>query len=443
MQMKFSEFPKFGVMSSVNVLMSGSNIAGPVAASIMAESGAKVIQVEPPNMPCQTRGNYGYAQDHRNTYSMALNYRSERGKKVFEKLLGWADIWIESGRPGSYDKMGFSDERVWEINKKLAIVHVSGYGQYGPDKDKAAYDACGQAMGGYMYLNGTDPTCPPTMVKPYLGDYATALTACICGAFALINARATGEGDSVDVSQYESLMRLLGSYPADWFNRGYPGPGEPVKWRTGNTNDLAAGSSFYPCKDGLIYIGCAGVGNVKRGYPIFGLPEPGTGDPDFPEGLTGSLISLPRGQRIEEAIKKFCAERTVDEVERIMNENGIPNQRPYGPAEMEKCPHYAAREDLMTWEDTVYGEMRGLGVMNKYKKNPAQIVASAPLFGEHNREIMKDLGFSDEFTEEMYAAGELRTMDAKETAVYWNLREWDFFWREDQAPRVGLENLKK
>ena len=96
--MPFGQFPKFGVLSSVKVLMTGTNIAGPFAASIMAEMGAQVVQVESQNMPCQTRGNYGYSQDHRNTYSITLNTRTAKGKEVLEKLIAWADIWIESGR---------------------------------------------------------------------------------------------------------------------------------------------------------------------------------------------------------------------------------------------------------------------------------------------------------------------------------------------------------
>ena len=167
----------------------------------MAEMGAQVVQVESPNMPCQTRGNYGYSQDHRNTYSITLNTRTAKGKEVLEKLIAWADIWIESGRPGTYAKNGLSDEHMWKINRKLAIVHVSGYGQTGPDKNKAAYDVSGQAMGGYMYMNGTSPTSPPLKVNPYLSDYATAYNACICALSIMTNARITGEGDACDVSQ--------------------------------------------------------------------------------------------------------------------------------------------------------------------------------------------------------------------------------------------------
>lgn len=438
--MKFTEYPKFGVLSGVKVVMTGINIAGPYVGSLLSEMGAQALQIEHPLQPCSTRGNYGYSQEHRNGFSVAIDTKSARGQEVFKKILGWADIWIESGRPGMYAKMGLSDEFVWEnINKKLSIVHVSGYGQYGPDQNKAAYDVSGQAMGGYMYLNGTSPTSAPLKVNPYLSDYATALNATICALSLLHHATVTGEGDSVDISQYETMFKLLGSYPADWFNRGYPGPGEPVRWRTGNVSDQAAAFSFYDCKDGgTIFIGCVGPGNVKRGFPLFGLPLPGTTDPDIYDNFGGCLITLPVGQRIEAAIKKFCMERTVDEVEAELTAAGIPNQKAFGPDDILKNEQYAAREDIITWTDSVYGEMKGYGVMNKFKKNKAQIVASAPTLGEHNIEVFKALGFDDKFIDEMYEAGEFGGMDPKETAERWKLKEWQFFWRPDQAEKLGL-----
>lgn len=437
---KFTEYPKFGILSSLKIVTTGINIAGPFAGSFLSEMGAQVVQIEHPAQPCSTRGYYGYAQDHRNGFSLALNTHSPKGKEVFTRLLGWADLWIESGRPGTYAKMGLTDEYLWEnVNPKLSIVHVSGYGQYGPDKDKAAYDVSGQAMGGYMYLNGTSPTSPPLKVNPYLSDYATALNACICGLSLVLHARETGEGDSVDVSQYETMFRLLGGYPADWFNRGYPAEGEPVKWRTGNVSDQAAAFSFYDCKDGgTIFIGCVGPGPVQRGFPIFGLPLPGTTDPDIYPGFGGVLVTLPVGQRIEAAIKKYCSERTVDEVEAELTAAGVPNQKAYGPADILKDPQYAAREDIITWTDGVYGEMKGIGLVNKIKKNPAKIVAPAPTLGEHNIEIFKALGFDDAFIDEMYEEGTFAGMDAKETAERWHLKEWGFFWRPDQATALNL-----
>ena len=275
--LEFTNYPQFGVLSGVKVFVTGTNIAGPFAGSLMAEMGAQVLQAEAPNIPCQTRGTASWSQNHRNEFSITLNTATKRGKEIFLKCAEWADIWIEAGRPGSYEKRGLSDEAIWEVNPKLAIVHVSGYGQFGPYKDKASYDVSGQAMGGYMYMNGASPDSPPLKVNPYLSDYATALNACICALAILTHARATGEGDSVDISQYETMFRLLGSYPMEWFNKGYPKRGEPVKYRTGNVSDMAAGFSFYDCKDGTIFIGMVGQGNTKKGYPLVGLPTPGDG----------------------------------------------------------------------------------------------------------------------------------------------------------------------
>ncbi|MDY4103996.1 MAG: CoA transferase [Oscillospiraceae bacterium] len=438
--MKFDEFPKFGILSSVKAVTTGTNIAGPFAGSLMSEMGAQVIQIEHPLYPCGTRGTYAYAQDHRNGFSVALDTHSKRGMEVFKKILAWADVWVESGRPGTYARLGLTDEYIWEnINPRLAIVHVSGYGQYGPDKNKAAYDVSGQAMGGYMYMNGSSPTAAPLKVNPYLSDYATALNACICALSLVIHARDSGEGDSADISQYETMFRLLGGYPADWFNRGYPKAGEPVRWRTGNVSDQAAGFSFYDCKDGgTIFIGCVGAGNVKRGFPLFGLPLPGTTDPDIYENFSGCLITLPVGQRIEAAIKKFCSERTVDEVEAELNAHGIPNQKAYGPEDILKDAQYAAREDIITWTDGVYGEMKGIGLVNKFKRNPCKLVAPAPTLGEHNLEVFRTLGVDDAMVDEMYEAGEFACMDPKETAERWRLKEWQFFWRPDQAEKLGL-----
>ena len=438
--MPFGQFPKFGVLSSVKVLMTGTNIAGPFAASIMAEMGAQVIQVEAPNMPCQTRGNYGYSQDHRNTYSITLNTRTTKGREVLEKLIAWADIWIESGRPGTYAKNGLSDEHMWKINRKLAIVHVSGYGQTGPDRNKAAYDVSGQAMGGYMYMNGVSPTDVPLKVNPYLSDYVTAYNACMTALSAYIHALKTGKGESCDVAQYDTMFRLLDNYPVLWYNKGYPKDGEPVPYRTGNHSDLAACFSFYTTKDNKqLFVAINGPGPVEKGYPIIGVGTPGV-TPGLPKGIPGFPLNTPMGQKADQALTDFCAQHTCAELEEIFNKAGIPCQRAYGPADIEKDPQYEARENIVEWDDQCFGKMKGIGVTNIFKKNPSQIVASAPCFGEHNREVLKDFGYTDEEIDALYKKGELATWTPADTARIKNFVEWHFFWDpERQAKRIGLE----
>jgi L-carnitine CoA-transferase/bile acid-CoA hydrolase len=162
---------------------------------------------------------------------------------------------------------------------------------------------------------------------------------------------------------------------------------------------------------------------AKRGYPIIGLPAPGTGDPDFPEGFTGWLINSPVGQRMEAAIEKFVSEHTMEEVEAIMQANQIPCQRVY---ELEDClndPHWKARQSVMEWDDPMMGRVTGLGLMNKFKNNPSEIWRGSPLFGMDNKDILRDLGYSDEEVKELYEKGITREFDLETTIKRYRLNE--------------------
>ena len=437
---KFNEYPQFGVLQGVKVFVTGTNIAGPFAGSLMAEMGAQVLQAEAPNIACQTRGTLAWAQNHRNEYSITLNTATPRGKKIFLKCIEWADIWIEAGRPGNYAKRGLSDEVVWSHNKALSIVHVSGYGQTGPAKDKASYDVSGQAMGGYMYMNGASPTSTPLKVNPYISDFITAYNACIVALSGYIHAKNTGEGDSCDVAQYDTMFRLLDNYPATWFNAGYPKPGDPVPYRTGNHSDLAACFSFYTTKDNKqLFVAINGPGPVEKGYPIIGVGTPGV-TPGLPKGIPGFPLNTPMGQKADQALTDFCAQHTCAELEEIFNKAGIPNQRAYEPGDIENDPQYAERENLVEWEDQIFGEMKGIGITNRFKNNPSKIVASAPCFGEHNREVLRDFGYTDEEIDALYKKGELVTWTPADTARIRHLPDWGFFWdTERQCERIGME----
>ena len=187
----------------------------------------------------------------------------------------------------------------------------------------------------------------------------------------------------------------------------------------------------------LIFLPINGPGPVEKGYPIIGVGTPGV-TPGLPKGIPGFPLNTPMGQKADQALTDFCAQHTCAELEEIFNKAGIPNQRAYEPGDIENDPQYAERENLVEWEDQIFGEMKGIGITNKFKKNPAQIVASAPTFGEHSREVLSFLGYTDEQIDDMYAKGVTATMDPRETAQLWHLKDWQFFWRDDQAEKLDL-----
>lgn len=390
------DFPSFGALSGLKILDSGSNIAGPLGGGLLGECGATVVHFEAPNKPDNQRGWYGYPQNHRNQLSMVADIKTKEGKEIFFKLIKWADIWVESSKGGQYDRLGLSDEEIWSVNPNIAIVHVSGYGQVGDPSyvKRASYDAVGQAFSGYMSLNGTTEALK---INPYISDYVCGLTTCWAMLACYVSTILTGKGESVDVAQYEALARITDGRIMQYATDGVKMP------RTGNKDAQAALFSFYTCKDGkTIFIGMTGAEVAKRGYPIIGLPIPGTGDPDFPEGFTGWMINTPVGQRMEAAMEKFVSEHTMEEVETIMQQNQIPCQRVY---ELEDCindPHWKSRETITEWDDPMMGRVKGLGLINKFKNNPSKIWRGAPLFGMDNKDILRDLGYSDEEIQELY-----------------------------------------
>lgn len=151
--MRRSELPHFGVLEGLRVVYSGSSIASPYGPSLMADMGADVIWIEHyKNADIQRTGtSYGYVaeQDRRNQRTISLNTYSDEGKEIFKRMIKDTDIFIEGSRGGQWERHSLGDDVLWEINPKLSIVHISGFGQYGDPEyvKRASYDPIGQAFG--------------------------------------------------------------------------------------------------------------------------------------------------------------------------------------------------------------------------------------------------------------------------------------------------------
>jgi L-carnitine CoA-transferase len=400
---KTNDVPKFGMLSGLKVFSTGTVVAAPYATSLFAENGATVIHAESAVAPDTCRAiKYAWNQEHRNELGMALNIPSPEGKEIFFKLCRWADIWIESSKGGTYAKWGLTDEVIWEHNPKLIIVHVSGFGQEGdPDYTcRAAYDAIGQAFGGYMYVNGMPEPNPPMRAVPYTCDYVTALNAAWAALAAYTKAQTTGKGESIDLAQFEMMTKIQLHYPMTYFQDGKP------LGRNGNDDPKFAGYSVFKCKDGnYVFIGLVGGGPMKRALPLLGLDK----DPDFPAGIQLAVKGTPAGDKLNGAIQAFCDQYSADEVDKICMQNEVPCSTIYSLPMAEKNPHYIAREVFAEWEDPQYGKVKGVNVLPRAKVNPPKIWRGAPLYGQDNDDLMKELmNLNDEEIESLYEKGVLK-----------------------------------
>jgi L-carnitine CoA-transferase len=219
----------FGPLQGVRIISSGVFIAQPFAAGLAAELGAEVIHVERPKV------GDGYpptrkAQERRNLLCVSLNLDRPAGRALFLRLLANAEMWFESSKPGTYQRFGLDDATVLKANPRLVIVHVSGFGQDGDPAyvGLASYDPIGQAFGGLMAQNGFPDPASPVLLHPATLSYLTSSFIMWSSLAALLHARATGQGQAIDIAMYEVAHKVLGGTMVEYFRDGH------IRSRTGN-----------------------------------------------------------------------------------------------------------------------------------------------------------------------------------------------------------------
>lgn len=394
--MKANEIPEFGLLNGLKVVYAGSTIAAPFAGALMADFGANVIWIEHyMNQDVQRTGtSYGYNAelDRRNQRTISLNVKSEKGKEIFCKLVADADIFIEGSRGGQWAGWGLSDEYLWEnVNPKLVIAHVSGYGQTGLQEyvKRGSYDPTAQAFGGLMYVN-QDSSGKYLPVGGTVADYYTAYLAAFSCLAGYIKAQQTGKGESFDVAQFEAVVRSLNHMDMDIWNMNMT----LADFNDPDRNSGTAGYNSFVCKDGeQIYMLALGAGNMRK---LAELLEVG---PDvIPDGVGLLFIDgrEPDGHEMERRIIEFCAERTAEEVENEMAAKGIPCTRILSYEAMLDHPHYQARETITTWETKEGTKVIGPNIFPKTKNNPMHIWRGCPGRGQDNDDILEDLGYSSD-----------------------------------------------
>lgn len=400
---KKTDIPNFGPLNGVRVVHCSQSLAGPFAASLMADLGADVIWVESAVGQDVSRIAPGMAAqlDRRNMRTIKLNVNTPAGKEVLLRLIREADIFLEASKPGQYRKWGLTDEVLWGENPQLVITHISGFGQWG-DPDyvrRASYDPIAQAFSGVMYMNGL-PGRRSAPAEVSISDYYTGYMAAFASLAAYISAARTGKGDSIDVSQYESTLRCEAGWPLDIWNDS----GRPFVQGKGNNGNV--GFNSYMCSDGReVYMVIIGPALLKRLMALLDLP--------YNEGVFAGCINnvkegTPAGEVLEKAIVDFCASRTSAEAEKAFAEAGLPCSRILSHMGMLDHPHYVARESLTRWQRVDGGELTGQNVTPKLKRNPGRIWRGCPLPGMDNEDILGELGYTRADIEAMYAEGVIK-----------------------------------
>jgi L-carnitine CoA-transferase len=404
--------PEFGLLSGIRVVMTGLSVAAPFAAQLYAEHGADVIWLENPasvDTARTSRRSGAWQQDRRNMRSLALNYMDPDGRAVLMDLLAGTDVLIEASTGGRWARIGLSDEVLWERNPGLVIAHISGFGQTGDERytRRPSYDPIAQAFSGAMRMNGL-PGQRSVPAMPFPADYTAAFYAFGMANAALVKRQETGKGESIDIAQFEAMMRVQANYPTDYLRYGL----DYVK--EGDHSLICAVYGTYVCGDGEeVYVLVLGPGVVQRTVALLGLAER---TDLYPEGTGLVPVDTEAAAVIEEAWAAFIAARTAAEVEDELAEHGIPCSRLMDYAAAREHPHYRARGVFTEWT-AADGEttVPGVKVVPELTRHPGRVWRGAPTIGQDNDDLLDELAVTAATRARMVAAGVLASAPYSET----------------------------
>jgi formyl-CoA transferase len=380
-----------GPLAGLKVLELGQLIAGPFAGKTLADFGAEVIKVEPPDGDplrlwrlLHDGTSVWWQVQSRNKKSVVLDLRSQEGRDAVRALAEEADVLIENFKPGTMEKWGLGYDALSARNPGLVMLRISGYGQTGPYKDLPGFAVVAEAMGGLRHLTG-EPGRVPVRCGVSIGDTLAALHGVI-GVLMALQARARsvsaeapkGRGQVVDVALYEAVFNCMESLLPEYSAFG------AVREPAGSALPGIAPSNAYRCADGQVVIGGNGDSIFKRLMQAIGR-----GDLAADPGLATNAQRVPRVDEIDAAVTAWTVQRAVSEVVGTLQAASVPVGRIYTVKDIAEDPHYRARGMI---QRVVSADGLGVevpGIVPKLSATPGAIRHRAPALGEHQDELKR------------------------------------------------------
>lgn len=376
-----------GPLRGVKVLEICSTIAGPACARLLADFGADVIKLEPPEGDAvrQMGRHVGDASLYaasllRNKRSVAIDLKTAEGRELAFALARQVDVLVENNRPGVMERLGLGYEALADVNPGLVMVRISGYGQDGPYAPRPGYGAICEAVGGVRHMTG-HPDRPPDRVALATTDYLSSVYAAFGALAALRERDRTGRGQVVDVALYEAAFtQMEPMVPAYDKLRLVPG-------REGPNLPSMAPNSLYPTRDGgYVLIAANSNATFLRLLQAMGRTDLLT-DPRF-ESIRAR--GEPANMRaLDDIIGEWTRGFDAADLEARVREAEVPTSRVYTIADIFEDPQYAARDMLVDVPHPQLGTLRQVGVVPKLSATPGAIHRSGPRTGEDTDAVLR------------------------------------------------------
>ena len=391
-----------GPLAGIRVLEMGSTVAGPFCGRLLADFGAEVIKVEPPEGdPVRTMGKRFHGKSlyaasmFRNKALISLDLRKTEGRELARELAMKSDVVVENFRPGGLERWGLGYADLSKLNPKLVMVRISGFGQTGPYNQRAGYGVIGEAVSGLRHLTG-DPDRPPGRVAVSMTDYITGLYAALGATMALFARDRTGRGQYIDAALYECAFSFMEPWIPAYQKLGH------VANRTGSRLAESTPNNLYPTGDQqYIHITAMADGVFRRLVDAMGQPGLAT-DPRFVSPTARS----EHFEDIDDAIACWTTTKPLAELEKILAAADVPATRIFTIADIFADPHYQARGSIVEAPDPDLGSVAMAQVVPRLSETPGRVRHAGHLVGEDTRAVLQDvLGYSDARIGELAGAG--------------------------------------
>lgn len=388
-----------GPLDGIRIIDLTSMISGPVATMLLADQGADVIKVEPPAGDLvRTMGSGSteisptFLSSNRNKRSLVLDLKTARGVELLKELVKTADVFVQNFRPGAVERMGIGEDDMRAVKPDLIYVSISGFGATGPYSHKRVYDPVIQALSGLASIQADRDTGRPRMVRTIVPDKLTAMTAAQAITAALFSKLRTGEGQHIRLSMLDAMIAFL--WPEGLVQLTYPG-GEKAGARSQLAQDLV-----FETADGYMTAGAVSDAEWRGMCEAFEKPEWLT-DERFDSAYKRVVNVVDRLDATQDVLRTQSTEHWL----KVLDEHGVPCAPILSRENLLEHPQIIENAIVETLESPQGVLVRQPRPAAQFSETPAGITSFAPALGEHNEELLAELGISGEAFEALRKEG--------------------------------------
>ncbi len=385
-------------LKGVRVIDLSRILSGPFCTMTLGDMGAEIIKIESPDgddtrvwgPPFIEGESSYYLSVNRNKKSVVINLKTDKGRQLLLDLVRTADIVVENFRPGTLDRLGIGYSVLEEVNPMIILASISGFGQTGPYAKRPGYDVIAQGMGGLMSVTG-EPDGPPVKVGYSVADVGTGLWAAYGIMVALFARDRIGHGQWVDASLLETMISWQTYLAGNFFATGVnPRP-------LGGAHPNICPYQVFPASDGYFNLAVGNDSLWKKCCAAIELEL--ADDPLFKTNAN----RVENRERLVTILEQLFKTKTVREWVALFEEAAIPCGPVYQFSDLYSDPQVLHREMLVEVQHPTVGPVKMTGIPVKLSGTPGRIVSPPPQLGEHTREILVELGYSQEKIQELYS----------------------------------------